>query len=534
MISFRIFLLLISLFAAIGGVTGVLEYAKYKHLKHDLFALRYEDHRYAYENLIDAKIDMLYILAENLASDSTIIRAYRENNRSAIIDRVKPLWDNLRKKGLIKEIHFFKRPAISYVNFSNVGHFDVDVSSVREDMVWVNTSFQPSTHFLVCKTFAGFRATFPIIDNDRMLGGLSVGIDIRKIADQMLHETHGENAIVILEDKVLAASLLTRQYEQLKSQGISRDGYLFMTDDANQTDFTPAEGMEIHGDTLFAKFLIRDFNKIPIGYLVFRDDMGPIMREAREGIIVVTIAGAVALTVLLMVVLLLLKRIFRGIDELGGIVNLIHTRRFDQLPSPEPEEDHRMTALKNAVIHMGKELQSYLHILTDEVNDYAAKAYRDALTGIFNRRALEERGRNLFLKAKATHSNLVAIMIDIDDFKMLNDEYGHEAGDVVLEEVARSINAQLRSDDFFARYGGEEFVVLLTSIPITQALALAKKIVRSIATQPVQVGDRELRITVSAGLADLHETDTSIHDTIKHADQKLYRAKKAGKNRVFI
>lgn len=169
-----------------------------------------------------------------------------------------------------------------------------------------------------------------------------------------------------------------------------------------------------------------------------------------------------------------------------------------------------------------------------ELNDALQRASRtDPLTGLANRREMMER---LHAEANRSFRNsrpFVLVMIDLDEFKAVNDTYGHDAGDAVLKEVAILFRTNLRSFDLCARWGGEEFLLLLAETSPDMAVVTAEKL-RSLA-EAVRLphGGAELRITFSAGVAT-HPPEGNVEDTIREADQALYQAKRAGRNRVVV
>ncbi|MGE0191635.1 MAG: diguanylate cyclase [Planctomycetota bacterium] len=161
---------------------------------------------------------------------------------------------------------------------------------------------------------------------------------------------------------------------------------------------------------------------------------------------------------------------------------------------------------------------------------------RDALTGLPNRRAFERAFARELERARRARRGLGLAVVDIDHFKAVNDELGHDLGDVVLREVARRLADALRETDLVARWGGEEFILLLPEVEAgaDEGLGLAVERVRErVAAFPVELGgDRPPRtVTVSIGLASLARGDQTA-DLMRRADQALYRAKRAGRNRV--
>ena len=159
----------------------------------------------------------------------------------------------------------------------------------------------------------------------------------------------------------------------------------------------------------------------------------------------------------------------------------------------------------------------------------------DNLTGIPNRRAFDKQINNEIERARRVKTPLSVIVFDIDDFKMYNDSYGHQAGDRAIQAVARAIDSVcVRSSDFVARYGGEEFVALLPSTTNDRAEILASKIrskLRRMKNSPI--ADQE--ITLSAGIAVMNgEPKVDSDELFRRADQALYESKRNGKDRITI
>ncbi len=163
----------------------------------------------------------------------------------------------------------------------------------------------------------------------------------------------------------------------------------------------------------------------------------------------------------------------------------------------------------------------------------------DFLTGINNRRFFDQRLSEEIMRAQRKESLLGCLLLDIDNFKRVNDSYGHRVGDKVLKEISRLIKQQLRATDVLARFGGEEFSVLLIDSDESVTMEIAERIRSAIAELSITLDDgRELQVTVSVGLSLYSggESDTgpldSAEEQIDHADQALYQAKNSGKNRV--
>jgi diguanylate cyclase (GGDEF)-like protein len=160
-------------------------------------------------------------------------------------------------------------------------------------------------------------------------------------------------------------------------------------------------------------------------------------------------------------------------------------------------------------------------------------AIRDALTGLHNRRAFEDRIPGEIAYARRHRTPLALLLFDIDHFKSINDAHGHQAGDAVLVAVARLAQRTLRTEDLIVRYGGEEFLVTCRNLDRTGACALAERLRRAVESLSVPHGKNRLRVTISVGVAvGVSDAAPDASTLIALADQALYEAKRAGRNRV--
>ncbi|MFT4810222.1 MAG: diguanylate cyclase (GGDEF)-like protein [Paraglaciecola sp.] len=162
------------------------------------------------------------------------------------------------------------------------------------------------------------------------------------------------------------------------------------------------------------------------------------------------------------------------------------------------------------------------------------EANHDYLTNLLNRRSFAVLAKQSVAMSKRYHANLSVISFDIDLFKSINDQYGHDLGDKVIQSVANTIQNNCRNSDSVFRFGGEEFLILLPNTPISEAIKLAEKIRTCIVDSPTYSDKLIIEITASAGVAEWDSQETHIESTLKRADDALYKAKKQGRNRVII
>jgi len=181
---------------------------------------------------------------------------------------------------------------------------------------------------------------------------------------------------------------------------------------------------------------------------------------------------------------------------------------------------------------------AYAYVMVEDVTEIVAKerllselAMKDVLTSAYNRRYFDRRLAEELERCKRYGRALGLIMLDIDQFKNVNDRYGHQFGDAALCAAVSRWTKSLRACDLVARYGGEEFCVLLPEASPAESLALAERLRVSIASTDVSYRELCARITVSAGVAFFREGDGP-DDILRRSDEALYRAKAAGRNRI--
>ncbi len=156
----------------------------------------------------------------------------------------------------------------------------------------------------------------------------------------------------------------------------------------------------------------------------------------------------------------------------------------------------------------------------------------DNLTGLYNRRHFEDALIKEISRARRHDRVLSVMLMDIDRYKLVNDEYGHLAGDEVLRHVSQIISKRVRAGDVAARFGGEEIAVLMAETSLADAAAVAEEMRRSIASEPAVYDEYGINVTVSVGCAELMDDDGSAGDLLARTDRNLYAAKHAGRDRV--
>ncbi len=178
-----------------------------------------------------------------------------------------------------------------------------------------------------------------------------------------------------------------------------------------------------------------------------------------------------------------------------------------------------LTNVENGLRSMNEELSLLAHV--------------DPLTKILNRRSMHDFIQKSIKKAQTTGEHMSFIVADIDDFKKVNDTYGHACGDMVLEEVARVMAGTMREGDRISRWGGEEFLAVITNGSLERAIVVAERMRKSINDCRMTYNNETVSVTATFGIS-IRSADEDAAGCINRADMALYRGKKAGKNRVAL
>ncbi|WP_051303551.1 GGDEF domain-containing protein [Psychromonas aquimarina] len=161
-------------------------------------------------------------------------------------------------------------------------------------------------------------------------------------------------------------------------------------------------------------------------------------------------------------------------------------------------------------------------------------AAADPLTGISNRRNFFELAEIEFERSLRYSLPLSLLALDIDHFKLINDNYGHQAGDQVLTALTVCCQQLLRSSDIFSRLGGEEFSILLPGTELEGAVTIAERILQEVAELSITYGEHVITLTTSIGIAELSDSSENLEQLMNQADEALYKAKEAGRNRIEV
>jgi diguanylate cyclase len=216
------------------------------------------------------------------------------------------------------------------------------------------------------------------------------------------------------------------------------------------------------------------------------------------------------------------------ISELGSVLSeVMHETRTIQINAQRSRDELRSTQQKV------RESEARILELEHELETTSDLVRHDQLTGVLNRRGLEDMFNKEVARNKRHDTLLCVALLDIDNFKKLNDSMGHDIGDQALIHLANVCRDTLRPQDTVARYGGEEFVILLPETPVEEAVVALTRLQRELTKKFFLNGNEKVLITFSAGVTQLRPEDEQ-SSVIKRADEAMYKAKQTGKNRVVV
>ncbi|MCC7549032.1 MAG: diguanylate cyclase [Burkholderiales bacterium] len=218
-------------------------------------------------------------------------------------------------------------------------------------------------------------------------------------------------------------------------------------------------------------------------------------------------------------------------NDVGSLKDIV-----DELMSDTRAMQVDMLRYRDDMVHarrQAEQAESKVRRLEAELEHVSEQVSQDQLTGTLNRRGLEEAMQREMARAERSQKPLSVAILDLDNFKQLNDTYGHQAGDDALVHLTKVIRKTLRPTDIVARYGGEEFVVLFGETPLAQAVEVTKRLQRELTRRFFLHNNERLLITFSAGVSTWRPGDSQ-EIAFARADKAMYQAKLQGKNRVVV
>lgn len=461
-------------------------------------------------------VQRLMALADRAANDQKTTGIELSTVRSLLYEEVSPSWQKMTSDYDVRQLHFHLGPgSTSFLRVHKPDKYGDNMDELRHLVVDVNRDGRPRQGFELGRVYAGIRGVVPIYsfsDPAKQVGALEVGTSFTTLIDSLSSAIGRDVAVLIREDRVDEA-VWKRPEDGFKSNcGCFVEAFSSNTvseiiaslEEAPRYqqvfDSRTALVETSTGPFALTEFALRDYigirdnHNAPVGRIMIWDSA----KNAVQGLYRATLTNIIyALFVFILIELAL----FFGIRF---VVNRLEATIDDRT------RDIRALNLK---------LEEMAHV--------------DQLTGVYNRRWLMERLQEERNRCARLGSPSALIMLDVDHFKKVNDDWGHQAGDTVLSELGKVMKEHARNYDIVGRYGGEEFVILLPGVDGPTGYELAENLRQRVESEITIPGSDSVAVTISAGLAVYREGYRE-EDWLAAADVALYAAKRSGRNRVMI
>ncbi len=434
-------------------------------------------------------------VANSLLLNDEITDAFEKGDREKLLKLTAPIYKQLVDQNpYLKIMHFHTPKSVSFLRVHQPDKFGDDLSSFRYIVNDVNAHKKKLIGLEVGRYGINYRVVMPVFNRKgKHLGSFEFGTDIDYIFN-IFHKDYGLESILFLNkgvfkiihenNKNIKYKSFSDQYYVLEPSNNSISNIIAPSDLAKNYFFVKHNGAEY---LVFTVTQMKSITGENIGKIVFVKNM-----SAYDSQIAILRNISIALGLLLVLLsFYLLQKIFQH-----------YTHAIDTYQSQLEIKNRTLSKLSNI----------------------------DHLTKAHNRRSIERVLSKELNRAKRYKKPLSVILLDLDDFKKVNDIYGHNIGDKVLKNTAKIVLEMIRESDYFGRWGGEEFLLIATETPMDKAMLLAEQIRKSInAYEFIEPSN----VTCSIGIAELNNNESAT-EFIAKADYALYQAKDNGKNRVVV
>jgi diguanylate cyclase (GGDEF)-like protein len=422
----------------------------------------------------------------------------RDNYRSFLEFKIGPLYRDL-KNYHIRQLHFHFKDGTSFLRMHRPNTYGDNLFGVRESIEYVNTVRKKFVGFEEGRIFNGYRYIYPLEYNNEHLGSVELSLSFAAVTELLKSNFGGAKAFII-KSKLIEETVFEEEQKNYRSFSIL-ENYSY-DNEIYERLISPTNKMSLK--------IIREINKINEKEIVEQAALN------KSFIVSAKVKSSYYTGSFISV---------RGIDDQHKGY-LISYQENDSL------KFINRNFLDTIIISILFLLMTIilLTLIFSNNNKLRFLAHNDQLTGVSNRHHLTAVLKKEFERKQRYNSTFSFIIFDIDHFKSINDNYGHDTGDKVLKEMSDLIKNNTRGNDYFGRWGGEEFVIIAVEIDIGSAYKLAEKLRKEIEKYNFIKNEN---ITASFGAAEINSAE-NVDDLIKRADDALYRAKRNGRNRVEI
>ncbi|AFJ03225.1 two-component system response regulator-like protein [Methylophaga frappieri] len=526
----NIFLFVTLVILIFDGLFVWTNYTASKDALHETLSQRGEQLRHAYQITLDQLSSFMLQTATYIANDQEVTTLFHQGKvaveaegggpggetaaeiRSQLYAVVERGWQALRKDFKVRQLHFHLPIDISFLRVHKPEKFGDDLSEIRHSVVATNTEQIPSSGFESGRVYAGIRGVVPVFYRENVfadrhhVGALEAGTSFNLMLDDLKSVLNAEFAVLMTMAHAEETMWPDFLKDYVKTKLVIKNHLLEASTNEQQINnmLNQTNASQLLGD-MATKLILVNNKAYAMTSFPLIDYLGSVDPER---------------------------------NPIGTI--LVWTPADDELA-----EFHRSNQFNILLAILGflvvESLLYWAIRIESRLKVQQEIALRDGLTGVYNRRAFDERYKEEFFRSKREQDDLSILMIDIDYFKIYNDHYGHLAGDDCIRRVVDILRKNIkRSGDVLARYGGEEFVVILPATDEHSAFRIAEQL-------RVQVADAKIMheenknsdvVTISCGVAsfkfDNVQADIPPEALLGEADKALYKAKNQGRNTVCI
>ena len=416
----------------------------------------------------------------------------KNTNRIKLKTKIDSLYNDI-KKYEYRQLHFHLPDTESFLRMHKPPKFGDKLASVRETVRITNLNKTVSIGFEEGRIFNGYRYVYPLFYKDKHAGSVEISISFSAVI-KSLEELFDKKYIFILKKEIIDKKVFSSEKTNYEPFCINNN---YMLDIA----VNRKESFDFNREKLLNNPRIKDFSK---KLDLNTDFILPVTDSSYSLLFTAT------------------KLINFSNQHAGYIISI-----------EPPEEFLYVRNNTLGMIIISGIIMLLLYILIQYhiwvKIKFEEMAMHDKLTALYNRRMFLEIFKQTLTRMKRSSEYSVTIMADIDHFKKLNDNFGHNTGDTVLKTVAQIIKSSIRESDILCRWGGEEFVVLLPGTNLENGKKIAEKIRLNIENNDFNIN---AKVTCSFGVAVFTEEETDISDIVNRADKMLYKSKENGRNRV--
>lgn len=446
-----------------------------------------------YDNTFKQLNEKYELLAQSIISDEQIIKAFERGDRQRLLSLTAPIYnDLLAENPYLSIMHFHTKETRSFLRLHKPLKYADELGGIRHMIGSVNASKNRLSGIEVGRCGVHYRLALPVFNaQGRHLGAFEFGISIDYLFDLFSRE-YGFTPLLLLKKESFA------RMEEKKGLNYTLfgEGYYLVTPSKDPLfDLLDTEVL----DEKYTLLSNAGRDNLVFGVTDLRNSIGEDLGK-----------------------ILFVKNLNFYTDKIAfvervtfGLAALILLFSFFLL---------RKTFTSYIVM-----IDRYKSVLEIKNRSLLRLAHTDHLTKISNRKSIEKLLKEELKRANRYRRPLSLIMLDVDDFKKINDTFGYSAGDKVLRQLSRIVSSAIRDTDHFGRWGGEEFIIVTTETPLENALQLGEKIRALLSTADF---DGDQKVSCSIGVAPYHHGD-DYDRLLSHADIAMYAAKNSGKDRVL-